>query len=321
MELIDTHTHPFDEAFDVDRAEVVARACEAGVRRMMCPAIDAATHAALFGLCDAYPDVCLPMMGLHPTSVNDNPDWRREVALVEEYLSGGVSRRFYAVGEVGLDFYWSREWQREQEEAFRRQVEFSLRFGLPLVIHTREAWPEMLGLLREFRGSGVRGVMHAFSGTWEEYEAVKACGDFLFGIGGVVTYKKSTLPEVVSRMPLGDMVLETDAPLSAAGSLPGEAQRAGLHRPRLQESGRTEGHRSGGGGCGDIRQCVPDVRHLILPSPVFNEFVTSAASRITKKSLNCTPFPAHGGPCGVFYSIFVEVVEEIIGLWEGRQCF
>ena len=147
MELIDTHTHPFDEAFDVDRAEVVARACEAGVRRMMCPAIDAATHAALFGLCDAYPDVCLPMMGLHPTSVNDNPDWRREVALVEEYLSGGVSRRFYAVGEVGLDFYWSREWQREQEEAFRRQVEFSLRFGLPLVIHTREAWPEMLGRL------------------------------------------------------------------------------------------------------------------------------------------------------------------------------
>ena len=178
MELIDTHTHPFDEAFDVDRAEAVARACEAGVRRMMCPAIDAATHAALFGLCDAYPDVCLPMMGLHPTSVNDNPDWRREVALVEEYLSGGASRRFYAVGEVGLDFYWSREWQREQEEAFRRQVEFSLRFGLPLVIHTREAWPEMLGLLREFRGSGVRGVMHAFSGTWEEYEAVKAweCG-------------------------------------------------------------------------------------------------------------------------------------------------
>lgn len=100
---------------------------------------------------------------------------------MEEYLSGGASRRFYAVGEVGLDFYWSREWQREQEEAFRRQVEFSLRFGLPLVIHTREAWPEMLGLLREFRGSGVRGVMHAFSGTWEEYEAVKACGDFLFG--------------------------------------------------------------------------------------------------------------------------------------------
>ena len=222
MELIDTHTHPFDEAFDVDRAEVVARACEAGVRRMMCPAIDAATHAALFGLCDAYPDVCLPMMGLHPTSVNDNPDWRREVALVEEYLSGGVSRRFYAVGEVGLDFYWSREWQREQEEAFRRQVEFSLRFGLPLVIHTREAWPEMLGLLREFRGSGVRGVMHAFSGTWEEYEAVKACGDFLFGIGGVVTYKKSTLPEVVSRMPLGDMVLETDAPSLPPGPYRGK---------------------------------------------------------------------------------------------------
>ena len=162
----------------------------------------AVDHDPIEGIADAGAHRGLPVL-LHADE---------EVALVEEYLSGGASRRFYAIGEVGLDFYWSREWQREQEEAFRRQVEFSLRFGLPLVIHTREAWPEMLGLLREFRGSGVRGVMHAFSGTWEEYEAVKACGDFLFGIGGVVTYKKSTLPEVVSRMPLGDMVLETDAP-------------------------------------------------------------------------------------------------------------
>ena len=212
MKLTDTHSHLYDEAFDRDREEALTRAAAEGVGRLLLPAIDSESHERLFGLCRRHPQRCVPMMGLHPTSVNDNPDWRREVALVEEYLSGGASRRFYAVGEVGLDFYWSREWQREQEEAFRRQVEFSLRFGLPLVIHTREAWPEMLGLLREFRGSGVRGVMHAFSGTWEEYEAVKACGDFLFGIGGVVTYKKSTLPEVVSRMPLGDMVLETDAP-------------------------------------------------------------------------------------------------------------
>ena len=213
-----------------------------------------------------------------------------------------MSRRFYAVGEVGLDFYWSREWQREQEEAFRRQVEFSLRFGLPLVIHTREAWPEMLGLLREFRGSGVRGVVHAFSGTWEEYEAVKACGDFLFGIGGVVTYKKSTLPEVVSRMPLGDMVLETDAPICRR-FLTGEAQRAGLHRPRLQESGRTEGHRSGRRWLRRHPPMRAGCSASDSSSPVFNEF-RYLPPRITKKSINCTPFPAHGGAVRRLYSIF-----------------
>ena len=210
--IIDTHTHPFDEAFDADRAQTVERALEAGVARMLCPAIDSESHAALFALCDAWPEVCLPMMGLHPTSVNDNPDWRRELARVEEYFSESASRRFYAVGEVGLDLYWSREWYREQEEAFVRQAELSLRCGLPLVVHTREAWPEMLALLRESRGRGLRGVMHAFSGTWEDYEVVCACGDFLFGIGGVVTYKKSAVAEVAARMPLDRMVLETDAP-------------------------------------------------------------------------------------------------------------
>lgn len=212
MKLIDTHTHPFDGAFDDDRSEAVERALEAGVCRMMCPAIDSASHEALFRLCDAWPEVCLPLMGLHPTSVNDIPDWLHELEIVERYLCGGTGRRFYGVGEVGLDFYWSRDRQREQTEAFVRQVELSLRCGLPLVIHTRDAWPEMTDVLRGFRGRSLRGIMHAFSGTWEDYEAVRACGDFLFGIGGVVTYKKSTLPETVARIPLDELVLETDAP-------------------------------------------------------------------------------------------------------------
>lgn len=210
--IIDTHTHPFDEAFDDDRAEVMARAAEAGVATMICPAIDSASHDRLFALCDSYPDTCRPTMGLHPTSVNDNPDWRNELDIVASYLSDAGNRRFYAVGEVGLDFYWSRDWQKEQMEAFEAQVDMSLEHRLPLIIHTRDAWPEMLDVLRAFKGRGLRGIMHAFSGTWDDYLAVKECGDFLFGIGGVLTYKKSTLPDMVSRLPIEEMVLETDAP-------------------------------------------------------------------------------------------------------------
>lgn len=211
MKIVDTHTHPFDEAFDGDRGEVMARAREAGVLKMLCPAIDSETHERLFALCDRYPDVCLPMMGLHPTSVNDNPRWREELETVGRLLASGA-RRYWAVGEVGLDLYWSRDCLDRQVEAFERQAELALHYDLPLVIHTRDAWPEMIASLQRFAGRGLRGVMHAFSGTWEDYLAVLACGDFLFGIGGVVTYKKSPLPELLQRLPLDRIVLETDAP-------------------------------------------------------------------------------------------------------------
>ena len=211
MKIVDTHTHPFEEAFDEDREAVMTRAREAGVVKMLCPAIDSETHERLFALCDRYPDVCLPMMGLHPTSVNDNPRWREELARVEQLLAAG-DRRYWAVGEVGLDLYWSRDWLDRQVEVFERQAELALHYDLPLVIHTRDAWPEMIASLRRFAGRGLRGVLHAFSGTWEDYRAVRACGDFLFGIGGVVTYKKSPLPELLARMPLEQLVLETDAP-------------------------------------------------------------------------------------------------------------
>ncbi len=247
MKLIDTHTHIYVEEFDGDRDEAVARALGAGVDTMMCPAIDLASYGRMLELCGRYPTNCLPMMGLHPTSVNDNPRWREELALAEEYLRGaaenaagkttadgvadGTSVKFYAVGEVGLDLYWSKEWRREQEEAFVRQIELSLQYGLPLVIHTREAWPEMLAILRRFgqstrhphtqphphqpqhhTQSALKGIMHSFSGTLEDYHAVKECGDFLFGIGGPVTYKKSALRETVAAIPLSDIVLETDSP-------------------------------------------------------------------------------------------------------------
>ena len=214
MELIDTHSHLYDEAFDADRGEALARAAAEGVGRLLLPAIDSESHGRLFELCRRHPERCIPMMGLHPTSVNDNPRWREELAQVERYLQSPPEGlpAFCAVGEIGLDLYWSRDFREEQAEAFRRQIELALRYGLPIAVHTRDAWPETVDLVREFRGRGVRGVFHAYSDTAETYRELKELGDFAFGIGGVVTFKKSKLAEVVRDMELGDILLETDCP-------------------------------------------------------------------------------------------------------------
>jgi TatD DNase family protein len=210
--MIDTHSHLFDEAFDADRPETLQRAVDAGVERIMCPAIDSASHSAMIAMCRDYPTLCLPMMGLHPTSVNDNPDWPRELAIVEQYLAEPPLGRFYAIGEVGLDLHWSRDWLAEQTIVFERQIELSLRYGLPLVIHTREAWSEMLITLEKYAGTGICGVMHAFSGDIEDYRRVRAVGDFVLGVGGSATYKKSRWPELLPQIDPAHIVLETDAP-------------------------------------------------------------------------------------------------------------
>ena len=214
MKLTDTHSHLYDEAFDRDREEALARAAAEGVGQLLLPAIDSESHERLFGLCRRHPQRCIPMMGLHPTSVNDNPRWRDELALVESYLRTppeGIAG-FCAVGEIGLDLYWSRDFREEQAEAFRRQIDLSLQYGLPIAVHTRDAWPETVAIMREYRGRGVRGVFHAYSDGIETYRKLKECGDFVFGIGGVVTFKKSRLAEVAGEMELRDLVLETDCP-------------------------------------------------------------------------------------------------------------
>lgn len=214
MRLIDTHAHLYEPEFDNDRAQALARAAAEGVERLLLPAIDSASHDRLFDLCRSHPDRCIPMMGLHPTSVNDNPRWREELAAVEAYLRtppDGIGG-FCAVGEIGLDLYWSKAFRDEQTEAFRRQIDLSLEHGLPIAVHTRDAWPQTVALMREYLGKGVRGVFHAFSDGIETYRTLKACGDFVFGIGGVVTFKKSPLAEVVRQMELRDIVLETDCP-------------------------------------------------------------------------------------------------------------
>lgn len=214
MKLIDTHTHLYEPEFDLDREEVLARAAASGVERMLLPAIDSASHERLFSLCRSHPDRCIPMMGLHPTSINGSPRWRDELALVEAWLQSppaGIGR-FCAVGEIGLDLYWSQEYCAEQTEAFRRQIDLSLQYRLPIAVHVRDAWPQTVDLLSEYRGRGVRGILHAYSDGIETYRELKACGEFLFGIGGVVTFKKSRLAEVVRQMELEDIVLETDSP-------------------------------------------------------------------------------------------------------------
>lgn len=187
--LIDTHSHIYDSAFDEDRAEAIDAARASGVEVLLMPAIDSLSHEPMLDVARLYPDYCLPMIGLHPTSVNDNPDYERELSLVEEYLAS-PPMRFYGIGEVGLDLYWEQRWEREQMDVLRRQIELSLHYDLPLAIHTRQAMPQMCEVLSEFAGRGMRGVMHAFSGTVEDYERIRGYGDFLFGIGGTVTYKK-----------------------------------------------------------------------------------------------------------------------------------
>ena len=212
--LIDTHSHIYDEAFDEDRAEVVERARAEGVERIILPAIDGESNERLFDLCRACGDYAVPLMGLHPTSVNDNPRWREELAEVERLLQNppqGIER-FYGVGEIGLDLYWSRDWQAEQTEAFRAQVELALAHNLPIVVHTRDAWEEMAQVVEEYADRGLRGIFHAYSSDVAMYERLRKCGDFVFGIGGVVTFKKSALAEVVKQMRLEDLVVETDAP-------------------------------------------------------------------------------------------------------------
>ena len=190
------------------------------VERLLLPAIDSESHGRLFDTVRRYPDHCTPMMGLHPTSINDNPRWREELALVERYLCSppeGVGR-FCAVGEIGLDYYWDDRFKAEQLEAFTKQCRLAATYDLPVAIHTRAAWKDMCRTVetetkaaRE-KGLRLRGVFHAFAEDADTYRQLKECGDFLFGIGGVVTFKKSRLADTVREMELDDLVLETDCP-------------------------------------------------------------------------------------------------------------
>lgn len=209
--MIDTHSHMYAEEFDGDRDEALQRAWEAGVEALILPDIDSESRERMFDMARHNPERCHPMVGLHPTSVNDNPRWREELDMVETLLSA-PPMRLCGVGEIGLDLYWSRDFYSVQREVFHAQVELALKHDMPVVIHTRSAYDEMLDAVNTYKGRGLRGIFHAYAADVDMAHKLCRAGDFFFGIGGVVTFKNSGLDGVVRDLPLELLVLETDAP-------------------------------------------------------------------------------------------------------------
>lgn len=206
MKLIDTHCHLYATEFDNDRAIVIDRAKKKGVIKFFLPAIDSSTHDAMIALEDKYPTECYAMMGLHPCSVNEK--YNHELSIVEKWLS---ERKFCAVGEIGLDFYWDKTFIKEQYIAFEMQMSWALQYKIPIVIHTRNAMRETIETVKPFAAKGLKGIFHCFGGSYEEAREIIDM-NFLLGIGGVLTYKNSGLIDVIKKIDLDDCVLETDAP-------------------------------------------------------------------------------------------------------------
>lgn len=209
--MIDTHSHIYGQEFDEDRALVVERAQQAGVEAILLPNINAESVAPMLALCRTYPDYCFPMMGLHPEDVKE--DFNERLKEMELLLVKHCP--YIAIGEVGLDFYWDETYRQQQLEAFERQVCWARDFHMPIVIHCRKAHRELVETLERYRSDNLTGIFHCFGGTLEEAEELLSFPGFVLGIGGIVTYKKSTLPDVLRSVPLERVVLETDAPYLA----------------------------------------------------------------------------------------------------------
>ena len=209
--LVDSHSHLFLEEFADDLPQVMQRAREAGVTHIFMPNIDSTTIESLLSVCAAYKEFCFPMIGLHPTSVNKN--YKKELDIVAGQLAS--SNGYVAIGEIGLDLYWDKTFLREQLLAFEKQVEWALEYHLPIVIHTREAFDYIYKVLQPYKETGLTGIFHSFTGTSEEAAKLLEFEGFMLGINGVVTFKKSTLPETLTTVPLERIVLETDSPYLA----------------------------------------------------------------------------------------------------------
>lgn len=207
MTFIDTHTHFYDEAFSEDAAQVIARGQAVGVEKFLQPDVDSREREQMFSLVDKYPGVLYPMIGLYPGSVEKN--WQEELQTMEKWLT---RPDLVAVGEIGLDYHYGADFAEEQKEAFRVQLEMAARMDLPVNIHLREATEDFFKILEDTKHLGLRGNLHAFSGSYETFCRALRLGDWYVGIGGVVTFKKASLAEVVKKIPLDRIVLETDSP-------------------------------------------------------------------------------------------------------------
>ena len=252
--MIDTHAHLDGEEFNDDREAVMQRAREAGITKILVPAIDLTTSRQILTLCSQHQGFLYPMVGLHPEEVHN--DWEEQLAAIRQLLpqvplpSTGTSPSagndcpssaspqqpaIIAIGEVGLDYYWSREFEREQLMAFEEQVKWSVESRLPLMIHCRKAQNEMVSLLKHYKDELPGGVFHCFTGNEHEAEELLQFPQFVLGIGGVLTFKKSHLPEVLPQVvPLERIVLETDAPYMAPVPMRGKRNESAYVRHVLQ---------------------------------------------------------------------------------------
>ncbi|MDA8572075.1 TatD family hydrolase [Flavobacteriaceae bacterium] len=209
MIITDTHTHLYSEAFDKDRDEMISRALQSGVMRFFVPAIDSTYTESMYALEQNYPEHVFLMMGVHPTHIKD--DYKEELEHVQQALE---SRKFVAIGEIGIDLYWDKSTLQQQQEAFRIQIQWAKRYKLPIVIHCRDAFDEVFEILEEEQSEDLFGIFHCFTGTLEQ--AHKAISyNMKLGIGGVVTFKNGKIDQFLSEIDLKHIVLETDAPYLA----------------------------------------------------------------------------------------------------------
>lgn len=209
MNLIDTHCHLYLEQFNADIEDVIVEAGEVGLSKILLPNIDSSSLNAMNELETRFPSLMLKMIGLHPTSVNESVE--SELLIVESELKKGG---YIAIGEVGIDLYWDKTFFAQQEKALRKQIEWALEYKLPLAIHNRDAFDEISNILKDYRDLGLDGVFHCFTGSYEQAKWLIDFG-FHLGIGGVVTFKNSKLPEVIAQVGLQKLVLETDSPFLA----------------------------------------------------------------------------------------------------------
>ena len=256
MTFIDTHCHLDGEEFDQDRVEVMQRAREAGCKAIFLPAIDLPSSQRIVSLCQQYPDYLYPMIGLHPEEVH--ADWREQLAQIKSILLSpftlhpscvpsvaseqSSSAPILAIGEVGLDFYWSREFEQEQLEAFEEQVRWSVEMQLPLMIHCRKAQNELVAIIKRYAKELPGGVFHCFTGNEKEAEELLQFDKFVLGVGGVLTFKKSHLPETLPQtVPLDRIVLETDAPYMAPVPMRGQRNESAYIRFVIQRMAEAYG--------------------------------------------------------------------------------
>jgi TatD DNase family protein len=206
MVLVDSHTHLYLEEFDIDRNEIISKAIDSGVKYLFLPNVDSDTVVPMLNVSKVFPKNCFPMIGLHPTSVNEN--FKMEFSKINEWVG---KEKFFAIGEIGIDLYWDKTFLVEQIEVFKNQLFLAKELNLPVVIHSRNSMNEIFHILKDKSFSGIKGILHCYSGNVIQAQKAVEMG-YLLGIGGVVTYKNSILPDVVREVGINNIVLETDAP-------------------------------------------------------------------------------------------------------------